>query len=264
MRLIDEGIDVEWNRGGGGIVSWTRKHEFNVDTSVQNNPTVDAELIPGVEVWSIFKRKKGTYCRDGNPLVHALKHEFGWKFKTENDERAVKRQFNKIAEKFVREHKHEIVILVPSSNRLNNYIVDVILRKEPDCDYMEGFAKKLTTEEVFDAVVDGNNSFTRKYANVYEERLNELVMYLKNMDKHHNGIFVRHEIKNEEMRNVLDRTLKMSDAVQAMDANKINGADLLIIDDTISRGQTIKEMVKLIQTSYSPKSITVLTLFSRI
>ena len=84
------------------------------------------------------------------------------------------------------------------------------------------------------------------------------------MDKERNGYFSRHLIKNNQMRDVLDSTLKLSDDRFAEFANKINGQDVLIIDDTISRGQSIKEACQIMLESYAPKSITVLTLLSKL
>lgn len=71
-------------------------------------------------------------------------------------------------------------------------------------------------------------------------------------------------LRNNNMRDVLDFTLKASVDCSAEDANNINGEDVLIIDDTISRGQTIKEACQIIQDTYAPKSITVLTLLSKL
>ena len=71
---LEEGIDIDPHTR---TVSFNPNHEENVDTSVENNPTCDKELIPGVDVWSIFQRKRGA-LGDGNPLIHALKGE-GWK-----------------------------------------------------------------------------------------------------------------------------------------------------------------------------------------
>ena len=84
------------------------------------------------------------------------------------------------------------------------------------------------------------------------------------MDKERNGYFSRHLIKNKEMRDVLDFTFKVSEDRFAEFANKINGQNILIIDDTISRGQSIKEACKIMMESYAPKSITVLTLLSKL
>ena len=50
----------------------------------------------------------------------------------------------------------------------------------------------------------------------------------------------------------------------AKDSKIINGQDILIIDDTISRGQSIKEACQIMLESYAPKSITVLTLLSKL
>ena len=56
---IEEGIDFD---NATRTVSYNPSHEDNVDTSVENNPTEDTEIVPNVSVWSIFKRKKGE-CR---------------------------------------------------------------------------------------------------------------------------------------------------------------------------------------------------------
>lgn len=69
-------------------------------------------------------------------------------------------------------------------------------------------------------------------------------------------------IIDDKMRNSLDKTFKLSNDECAKYANVINDKDILIVDDTISRGQSIKEMCEIIQNTYNPKSLTVLTLMS--
>ena len=66
-RVLNEGIDFDPETK---TVSYNPSHEDNVDTSVENNPTSDGEIVPSVQVWSIFKRKRGLRG-DGNPLVYA-------------------------------------------------------------------------------------------------------------------------------------------------------------------------------------------------
>ena len=90
--------------------------------------------------------------------------------------------------------------------------------------------------------------------------LNELGRYFDDMRRYKKGVFVRHMVKDQEMRELLDLTMKLSDDKYAEYANYINGHDVLIIDDTISHGQSISEMLNIIKTSYAPRSITVLTL----
>lgn len=71
-------------------------------------------------------------------------------------------------------------------------------------------------------------------------------------------------ILSKEMKNVLDMTFRLSNDYFAKYANKINGHNILIIDDTISRGQSTKEACHIMTDSYAPKSITVLTLLSKL
>ena len=47
-------------------------------------------------------------------------------------------------------------------------------------------------------------------------------------------------------------------------AEFINDKDILVLDDTISSGTTISEYCKNIMETFTPKSLTVITLFSPI
>ena len=113
-------------------------------------------------------------------------------------------------------------------------------------------------------VEDKDSIFVRTYKDEIDAARRMLFTYLERMDRERDGVFTRHLIDNSKMRNVLDRTLKNNDELVAEDAAKITDHDVLLIDDTISRGQTIREAVNVIKSCYAPKSITVLTLFSRL
>ena len=113
-------------------------------------------------------------------------------------------------------------------------------------------------------VLKKNSKFKRYYIDNFEDAWKELLIYIDYMNKEKNGTFARHYVRNSEMRNVLDVTIELNKDKYAEFANKINGQDILIIDDTFSRGQTIKEMVKNIKSTYTPRTITVLTLMSKL
>ena len=258
-RVLNEGIDFDPETK---TVSYNPSHEDNVDTSLENDPTSDEEIVPGVQVWSIFKRKRGLRG-DGNPLVYALKGE-GWTFRSEKDREAIEKQFDAIATKFAKMYPVGVTILMPSGNELNNHIADVILSKSKNAELINGVICKLTTEEVDEIVLDFKSKFREHYKKEFNTKYYELGTYLDLMDKERNGYFSRHLIKNKEMRDVLDFTFKVSEDRFAEFANKINGQNILIIDDTISRGQSIKEACKIMMESYAPKTITVLTLLSKL
>ena len=258
--VINEGIDFDPHTK---TVSYNPSHEENVDTSIEHNPTMDGDIVPNVQVWSIFKRKRGLRG-DGNPLVYALKGEGGWTFRDESDRNAIEKQFDAIATKFATMYPVGVTILMPSGSELNMHIADVVMSKSRNAELIKGVICKLTTEEVDDIVLDFNSKFREFYKDEFNSKYYELGRYLDLMDKERNGYFSRHLIKNNQMRDVLDSTLKLSDDRFAEFANKINNQDVLIIDDTISRGQSIKEACQIMLESYAPKSITVLTLLSKL
>ena len=229
--MINEGIDFDLNTK---TVSYNPSHEENVETSIERNPTKDESIVPNVEVWSIFKRKRGLRG-DGNPLIYALKGEGGWTFRSESDRIAIEQQFDKIATKFASIHPIGVTILIPSGNELNAHIADVVMSKSKNAELIEGVIWKLSTEEVEDIVLDFNSKFREYYKENFNAAYFQLGKYLDLMEKERDGYFSRHLIKNKKMRDALDSTLKLSDDRFAKFANKINGQDILIVDDTISR-----------------------------
>ena len=259
-KVINEGIDFDPQTK---TVSYNPTHENNVDTSIENNPTMDGDIVSNIKVWSIFKRKKGLRG-DGNPLVYALKGEGGWTFRNEDDRMAIEQQFEAIASKFASMYPIGVTILMPSGNILNSHIAKVVMSKSQNAELIEGVICKMTTEEVDNIVLDFNSKFREYYKDNFNSAYYQLCEYLDQMDEQRKGTFSRHLIRDSEMRDVLDMTLKVSDDRFAEFANKINGQDILIIDDTISRGQSIKEVCRIMLESYSPKSITVLTLLSKL
>lgn len=258
--VLNEGIDFDPETK---TVSYNPSHEENVDTSIENNPTTDGDIVPKVKVWSIFKRKIGLHG-DGNPLIYAFKGEGGWRFRNESDRDAIERQFDAIATKFASMYPVGVTIIMPSGSELNKHIAEVVMSKSKNAELIEGVICKMTTEEVDEIVLDFNSKFREHYKDRFNAAYYQLGKYLDKMNVERNGSFSRHFIKDSEMRDVIDSTLKVSTDRFAEFANKINGQEILIIDDTVSRGQTIKEACRIIMETYAPKSITVLTLLSRL
>ena len=263
---VEKEMDIPFNEGidfdpDTKTVAYNSSHENYIDISIDKNPTIDGEIVPGVQVWSIFKRKKGETREDGKPLAYALKGE-GWTFRSEEDREAIEKQFDLISSKFVSMYQKGITVIIPSGNELNKHIADIVLSKSENGEFIEGVVCKLTTEEVNDIVLDFNSKFREHYKDNFNSAYYRLDRFLDQMDIQLKGTFSRHLIKDPEMRDVLDFTLKVSEDIYAEFANKINGQNILIIDDTIGSGQSIKEPCRIMMESYAPKSITVLTLSS--
>lgn len=260
-KLINEGIDIDYI---SHLVSYNPSHQNNVDTSIETNPTVSTEYGDGIKVYSILKRKSGSTMADGNPLLYAFKKEKGWAFKSEKDKEDILKQIDLITDKFISMYPLGFTILIPSGNLLNRMIGNMLKTKSDSVMVVDDVLTKITTEEVFEIASAKGSPFLKYYKESIDSALRQLSEYLKKMNEEKNGYFTRHYVTDANMRNVLTKTLKLSTDSVARYSKLIDGKDILLIDDSISRGQTIMEACQILQENYSPTSITVLTLFSKL
>ena len=262
MNFLNEGIDIDRKTR---TVSFNDNHEDDVDTSLEHNPIVQTNLIKGVEVWSLFQRKTSS-SGDGNPLVYAYKNENRWKFKSNKDKLYLEYRIQEIVDKFIASHPGCVVIVMPSTNSLNDYIAKLIQQRASSYVFIRDVITKLTTGEVEHMALDDPKSkFIETFrGNNYAKAEKMLLRYLAEMDEIKNGSFVRYMVLDKTIRDTLDYTFKMSKSRYAEYSNLINYNNVILLDDTISRGQSISDACKMIKMSYRPKSITVLTLISKL
>lgn len=252
LITLTEGIDVD----DYDNVIMTDKHERLVDTSIANNPTILTDFVPNINVWSIFKRKDDDWG-DGNPLLYALKGEKGYKLR---NPRKVYDRIEQIVRKFFEDKDDiDITIAVPSKNRLNMIFANTVANYCKNPKYIDNVLVKMSTEEVYDYVRQPSSAFRKFYKTFYGQKIALLKEYFKRMK---DGYFQFHKIPDMEMRRLIEHTIKLSDKFYGQYIDAINGKHVLIIDDSLSLGQTIKECCEIIATSYTPKTISVLTLFS--
>lgn len=259
-KPITEGIDIDYDEL---TVAYNPSHQNNVDTSLEHNPTISTEYGDGIAVYSLLMRK-GDSVMDGNPLLYAFKNENGWTFRSDADRDAILKQVDLIAKKFADMYPLGFTVLIPSGNHLNRMIGEIVRKKGNGVIIVDDVLTKVTTEEIMDIVMEKNSPFHAYYRNNMESALRQLKTYLNKMDAEKNGYFTRHYVRDPKMRDVLNKTLKLSGDAVARYSKSIDGKDVLLIDDSISRGQTIKEACSILLENYEPKSITVLTLFSKL
>ena len=141
-----------------------------------------------------------------------------------------------------------------------------IVEEHLHCKYLKGVLRKLYIGEVLEHVLEDNSTFRKIYKNDFDNALKELETYFAKMspNTHYpmDAVFKRHKIANAEMRNAIDKTLAVADPNSYH--SELNNKDVLIIDDIISRGASIRESIKIIKQTYTPKSITILTLLSKL
>ena len=249
---LEEGINVRDDRK----VTMTDEHEYGVDTSLINNPTCTKDIIPNIEVWSIFKRKDNGEG-NANPLIYAMKREKG--YKTTNPKVLYKR-INEICEKYVKEHgPYNVTVVVPTTSELNKYIVGVFKRYSPSTTIIDDLVAKMTKEEVDDWIYQADSLFRRYYKKRYPQAYKLFKEYCSRMA---GDSFRYHLIKDMEMRKVIDKTIKVNSEVWGDYSEAINDKHVLVIDDSVTTGRTIGQVCNIIGEYYEPSSITVLTLFS--
>ena len=257
--LTEYGIDVDRDRME---VTYNPKHQKNLDTSIENNPSFTVENIEGIEVhkYSLFQRKaddKG----DGNPALYSLKREKNWVMTNKKD---FLKQLNLVLDKFLEEHPQEVIIPLPSTNILNNQFLNSIIKKLEKVVVCRPLMK-MTTNEIWDACEEKDSYFRKYWANQnidLNQAYDNLSQNLLWMDKNNNGIFSFHYIKDMKMRESITCTMKCAPEEYITFNKDINGKDILLIDDSITKGQSIRDAIHAIKELYNPKSISVLTIFS--
>jgi hypothetical protein len=257
-QYLIEGIDIdEVNR----VVSFNPDHEDNVDTSVILNPTYSE--IGDVKVISIFKRKTSKKSSfDGNPLIYALKDIKGWKFNNpKSDIINLLRQFVRISEK-IQDH-YDVIITIPSQNELNTkflYRLNKIIKSEVE---IEDYFWKLTAEDVYENYIDWG-LLSKDFGPDYERVKKVINGFFFDMNNDNDGYFSYKFIKDPKLRKYIKKTMRSDEKKLIEYSDFINGKDILILDDTISSGSTISEICKMILETFVPKSVTVVTLFSKL
>lgn len=181
---------------------------------------------------------------DGNPFVYAFKGE-GWTFRSEEDRLAIEKEFNDIATKFAQIYPNGVTIIIPSRNELNCHIAELVMSKSKNAELLEGAICKLTTEEVYDIVLDKNSFFRQIYKDNFNAAYNQLSVYFDEKDEKRDGTFSRHFIKDEKMRNVLLNTLKVTPDRYAKDSKIINSQDILIINVRLAEVNLLRRLAKL-------------------
>lgn len=275
IEVIPEG-DQKW-------VKITQKYQLGMDTSIENNPskeiypeTVHTEACE-IVVYSIFKRNN-KLDKDGNPLIYALKNENNYCMST-NDKEYLWDICRKITQKIVNDIcstesiEENVFVAVPSTNRLNNMIYENIKGVIPNPVKLTGVLRKLNPANIKELLLntDGFHEMLYKAYDAHsgsssqtgqEPYISEALEAFDEAFNEQNGAFVRHKLPLW-LRPIVKKTMEISpEFKKEVNAAKITGKNLIIIDDTIKYGNSIKEAYKLLAENFEPKSMHCITLCS--
>lgn len=267
----------------------TDLHQEGLDISLDNNPTYYTQKFNinnksvTLPVISIFKRKPYKDRNiDGNPIIYALKHENGYEFDNKQSKQLLIDRFKIILgsvfknsgtnASIIMPQKKKIYdintgVLIPSTNELNTFIQTAIEEVNPDIKFIPKLLHKLSTDEIAETCSHPGSPFYRYLENIlqYDEdeasdAYDDLCDYLDTMP---NGKYKKHLITDKDIRNAVRVTMELNRNVSSLYQKDINDKDILLVDDTITYGQSLEEALSRLYDVYYPKSVTILTMFSK-
>ncbi len=208
--------------------------------------------VDGVKFWSVLRY--GEVLVDGN-IKTAL--SAGSYSLVESNE--VRRRVNAIADEFFEVNKGEDVTVVLSSLiPLIVYSADVIGRRCASPFYITDVMAKLYFEEVDDLIYEEKSFFRKHYGEDYWQMYE---VFKKYCDQMIDSGFQFKKIPDPEMRGVIEETIKSGDAYYSKFIDAINDKNVLVLSDRIMLEESDLESWRIINTYYSPKSVSVMTIF---
>ena len=214
-----------------------------------------------IDMISIFKRTKLDNFNDpydGNPFIYALKDIKGWTFDI-TDAEIIKylRKFINNCKKL--QQNFDTIIIIPSGNDLNRRFMNKLFNLIKADFKIEKLIKKISLN------VDDIEQFID-----YELISKEFPDNHRNIEIQIEDILYEHQSKNKEFsaKDVDKQLLRYIKFLQINDdpnsIEKINDKNVLVLDDIYSSGSSIYRAVEAIKQNYNPKSLTGVTLLSKV
>lgn len=254
-NYIVEGLNINVDNK---TVSLTDNHNSGIDFSLVNNPVYDKHN--GYDVISIFKRTSLTDInnarRDGNPFIYALKNKNGWKFNiTTSEITKYIRRFLNICKKI--NNKYDTIIITPSASELNEKFMKAISRQVDANNIINEYFIKLSKEEVVDDDLIDIERIRNDYGNSFNKVMSEIHRSFRRMK---GETFEAKYVKKEYLKYIKYIETNGDDDIRKY----IDDKDILLLDDTISSGETVSQCINGILSNFIPKSITIITLLSKV
>ena len=254
-NYIVEGLNIDvYNK----TVSLTDNHNLGIDFSLVNNPVYDKHN--GYDVISIFKRTSLTDInntqRDGNPFIYALKKKNGWKFNITSEEiNKYIRRFLTVCKKI--NNKYDTIIITPSASELNEKFMKAISRQVDANNIINEYFVKLSKEEIIDDDLIDIERIRNDYGNSFNKVMSEIHRSFRRMK---GETFEAKYVKKEYLKYIKYIETNGDDDIRKY----IDDKDILLLDDTISSGETVSQCINGILSNFIPKSITIITLLSKV
>ena len=268
-KHINEGFDIFKNRRLHFTSHYTYTYGMTFDGDVTYSKVFSNELQDDITVYSIYKRMfRDNTKNDPNVIYYDLDNDNIWSFNDNNNKQMFWERFELLLKMFIEQHKNETdyTIVIPCSDRYNKNVVKSIkdIAANVGIKYVvEQGLHTVSTEVVEDSVYANDSYFKQYYGDEWEDYLPMLKKYLDKMDNENDGLFKYHLIDDKDMRMSIINTLEIDKDYAFLYERYVNGKNVLIVDDSITYGQSIRNAIHAIAQAYVPKSVSVLTMFSQ-
>ena len=256
---MDEGIETYRIGNGKMGVRITDEHQKGVDTGNPDEPSLFvSEIEKELVVYSIFKRTNMDTRRpdrDGNPLIYGLKREFDWVISEEDREEILKR-----VSSYIKEIPRDIdvVISVPSGNFLNREISKVIAESLGVPLIDNGSFCKFTKEKFFDMHPVDDRALEKDGFDV-----DRFYYDLENVWCTSDTEYFRFHDIPVKMRKYINVPPYYFPERRMLElAEQMNGKNVMVIDDTVTTGASLKYACECIVGTFDVKTLTYVSLFS--
>ena len=242
---------------------------MSFDGDVTYSKVFSNELQDDITVYSIYKRMfRDNTKNDPNVIYYDLDNDNIWSFNDNNNKQMFWERFELLLKMFIEQHKNETdyTIVITCSDRYNKNVVKSIkdIAANVGIKYVvEQGLHTVSSEVVEDSVYSNDSYFKQYYGDEWEDYLPMLKKYLERMDNENNGLFKWHLIDDKDMRLSIINTLEIDKDYAFLYERHVNGKNVLIVDDSITYGQSIRNAIHAIAQAYVPKSVSVLTMFSQ-
>jgi phosphoribosylpyrophosphate synthetase len=253
-----DGFDIdEYNKR----VTYINEHENVVNTLLKDLPISYPYTVEGhnFNITSLFARESWVSDIfhnkdiDGNPVIHAYKRKYNWKFVNEANRNAFTKRLKEVAKKLT---PCDTLILIPSSSGLNEEIGILLEDSIHYKKLLTSVFRKPSTEETH--LATNIDSIKEPYKGI-------LIEDFKSMGR----MFELNKVSN---RDIVLPYMKLiiafnEDITLSGLRSDLQDKRVVIFDDTITTGVTVSRAARLLLEmcsveGFEPASVDVLTVFS--
>jgi len=221
-------------------------HQKLVNTDINSNPTTS--IVHNIKIHSVYKRvKTKSNPWDGNPLIYALKNQKGYRLSRAEFKKFLY-SFHFILNKLLEDKNYDLILVLPSSSNVAKGVakkVSISLTKTLNVyDIFEKQSISEVIEKIDISVVTNKNKL---------KELKHQLSKLQKMDKN----------KTFSMKNVPPKIREYFVPLKLKAKFDFSHyKNILIVDDLLATGNSIKSARDIILTQNSKVNIEGLCLFS--